>query len=236
MSSYTPMSHYYDTIMTSGYYNYEIIANSILNYMSARKILEIGCGTGLILEKLAHMQVFDTIVGVDLTEEMLAIAEKRLHLFSHVKLSLQNIIDLSLPEEYDLAFSYGGVWYFVIDGDREPFLVSHLVSDVDNHQGFARLTKHIRPQGKLLLGIQGPHFDYNKVVSNGMVYSQKISPSQRGFIKDYYLLNGSEIMMQQTLHYSTYSFAEAQGLLETYGFKYKPAETTNKLFLEFEKL
>ncbi len=73
------MSHYYDTIMTSGYYNYEIIANSILNYMSARKILEIGCGTGLILEKLAQMQGFETIVGVDLTEEMLAIAEKRLH-------------------------------------------------------------------------------------------------------------------------------------------------------------
>ncbi|RCJ25361.1 hypothetical protein A6S26_16385 [Nostoc sp. ATCC 43529] len=222
--------------MTSGYYNYEVIAKSILNYTSAGKILEIGCGTGLIIEKLANMQVFDTICGVDLTEEMLTIAQKRLHLFPNVKLSLQNIIDLSLAEEYDLAFSYGGVWYFVIDGDAEPFLVSHLVNDVDNHQGFARLTKHLRPQGKLLLGIQGPHFDYDKVLSNGMVYSQKISPCQGGFIKDYYLLNGSEIIMQQTLHYSTYYFGEVQKLLETYGFKYKPVETKNKLFLEFEKL
>ncbi len=177
------------------------------------------------------------ITGVDLTEAMLKIAQKRLQPFSNVCLSLQNVICLTLQEQYDLVFSYGGVWYFVIDGDKEPFLVSHLPSDMDNCQGFAQLAKYVSAGGKLLLGIQGPHYDYEKVIVNGMKYAQKVTACAEGFIKDYYLIDGTETVMAQTIHYRTYSFAEAQQLLATYGFQYQPMEeNNNKLFLEFKKL
>jgi ubiquinone/menaquinone biosynthesis C-methylase UbiE len=143
MGNYKNMSDYYDVIMTSGYYNYEKIVDAILRYQPLGNFLEIGCGTGLILELLAKIQPTKTIMGIDLTEEMLTIAQNRLQHFPNVFLLSQNIIDLTLTEQYDIAFSYGGVWYFVIDGDQEPFLVSHLPSDTDNHKGFARLAQYV---------------------------------------------------------------------------------------------
>jgi hypothetical protein len=67
-----------------------------------------------------------------LTAPMVAIAQKRLAPFPTVSLSQQNITELSLNEKHELAFSYGGVWYFVIDGDKEPFLVSHIADEKAN--------------------------------------------------------------------------------------------------------
>jgi hypothetical protein len=80
--------------------------------------------------------------------------------YPNIALSLQNVADLTLQEQFDLAFSYGGVWYFVVDGDKEPVLVSHISDDDVNRQGIARLAKHISRGGTLLLGMQGPHRDY----------------------------------------------------------------------------
>jgi cyclopropane fatty-acyl-phospholipid synthase-like methyltransferase len=222
--------------MTSGYYDYEKIVGSILSFQPFQKILEIGCGTGLILQELASQRPLNKIMGVDLTESMLQIAKHRLQHFSNVSLSVQNVIHLSLKEQYDMAFSYGGVWYFVIDGDKEPFMVSHLKEDANNHQSLERLSQFIQTGGKLLLGIQGPHHDYETVIKNGMKYSQKITPASHGFIKDYFLKNKSDIVMEQTIHYRTYSFTEALNLLETYGFKYQPNNLNNPLFLEFIKV
>jgi SAM-dependent methyltransferase len=135
MGDYTNMAGYYDVIMTSGYYDYAKIVDSLVAHHPQRNVLEIGCGTGLILEELAKRQPQLPITGIDLTAPMLSIAQKRLAPFSTVSLSQQNITELSLNEKHELAFSYGGVWYFVIDGDKEPFLVSHIADEQANHLG-----------------------------------------------------------------------------------------------------
>ncbi|MEY4436144.1 MAG: hypothetical protein RL175_1099, partial [Pseudomonadota bacterium] len=164
------------------------------------------------------------------------IAQERLAPFTSVSLSQQNITELSLNEKHELAFSYGGVWYFVIDGDKEPFLVSHIADEKANHLGFAHLAKHITVGGTLLLGIQGPHHDYETVISNGMTYSQKILPTEIGFTKHYYLHEGDQKRMDQTVHYRTYTFDEAKALMGTYGFEYVPEKDANQLFLQFKKV
>jgi hypothetical protein len=174
-------------------------------------------------------------MGVDLTESMLSIASERLHKFSNISLSLQNITQFDLKKTYDLAFSYGGVWYFVIDGDNEPFLVSHLYDEQDNHRGLARLAEHVNSGGKLLLGIQGPHHDYEKPVSNGMMYSQKIETAQHGFIKHYYLADNAEVVMAQTINYRTYSWEDARELLATYGFHHDGDVGQYSHFISFRK-
>jgi SAM-dependent methyltransferase len=230
------MAEYYDTIMTSGYYDYKKIVDSLLRYSPVKKTLEIGCGTGLILEELAKRKATDTIVGIDLTESMLNIAQKRLQPFPNVTLLLQNVLHLTLPEKYDLAFSYGGVWYFVMDGDKEPVLISHIPDDAGNHQGFAQVAEHISKNGILLLGIQGPHYNYEKVIANGMTYSQEIIPCDNGFIKNYHLTDKSKSVMSQTTDYRTYSFTEALALLAKHGFEYQPTEKNDGLFLQFKKI
>ena len=235
MGDYSNMASYYDVIMTSGYYDYAKIVDSLVLQDSIEKVLEIGCGTGLILEELARRKPSIQISGIDLTAPMLAIAKERLKPFKNVVLSQQDVCNLSLPSAHNVAFSYGGVWYFVIDGDKEPFLVSHISDHEANLQGLEKMAQHIAPHGTLLLGIQGPHHDYETVISNGMRYSQKIDPTDIGFTKHYYLDDGPQTLMAQTVKYRTYSFEEAKNMLSAYGLSYVPEVRDNKLFLRFSK-
>ena len=235
MGDYSNMASYYDVIMTSGYYDYAKIVDSLVLQDSIEKVLEIGCGTGLILEELARRKPSIQISGIDLTAPMLAIAKERLKPFKNVVLSQQDVCNLSLPSAHNVAFSYGGVWYFVIDGDKEPFLVSHISDHEANLQGLEKMAQHIAPHGTLLLGIQGPHHDYETVISNGMKYSQKIDPTDIGFTKHYYLDDGPQTLMAQTVKYRTYSFEEAKSMLSANGLSYVPEARDNKLFLRFNK-
>ncbi len=235
MGDYTNMSSYYDLIMTSGYYDYEKIVENIVMDGDFDSVLEIGCGTGLILKELVQKRPAADIMGVDLTEAMLSIASERLQSFPNISLSLQNVTQIDLDKQYDLAFSYGGVWYFVIDGDEEPFMVSHLSAEEDNRHGLARIANHVSSGGRLMLGIQGPHFDYEKPVKNGMIYSQKIIPSDSGFTKHYFLADEADIVMSQTIDYRVYSLAEALDLLGEFGFGYDPASGRGSHFIEFRK-
>ena len=98
------------------------------------------------------------------------------------------------------------------------------------------MSKFVIKGGTLLLGIQGPHFDYEKVISNGMTYSQKIDHCEDGFIKHYYLADKGNNLMAQTVKYRTYDFESAQKLLRSYGFEYQKESHKGKLFLRFKKI
>ncbi len=109
---YTSMAQYYDQIMLSGYYDYPAITTALTQAITAsdrdRAVLEIGSGTGLILERLAAARPDLTLTGIDLTAAMLAIAAGRLRPYPQITLQQQNVVTLHLEGQYDLAFSYGG--------------------------------------------------------------------------------------------------------------------------------
>ena len=85
----------------------------------------------------------------------------------------------------------------------------------------------------LLLGIQGPHFDYEKEISNGMIYAQKIEPHDHGFVKHYYLMDGGRRVMEQTIDYRTYTWRETLDMLGKLGFS--PVPRKGDKFLAFRK-
>ena len=231
---YTNMSAYYDVIMTSGYYDYPGIVDSLLSHPPIQNVIEIGCGTGLILEEIAKREPSMRLKGIDLTQAMLDIADQRLKGYSNIELSQQNVVDFDLGEQYDVAFSYGGVWYFVIDGDKEPFMVSHIADHDLNVLGLKQLALHLKSGSQLLLGIQGPHFNYEKTISNGMTYAQEIIPTDIGFIKHYFLLDNSKEVMAQTVNYRTYTLSEAKALLGVHGIEFVSKDAGSK-FLRFKK-
>jgi SAM-dependent methyltransferase len=235
MGDYTNMSAYYDVIMTSGYYDYGQIVDDLARHGPFENILEIGCGTGLILEEFGRRNTTARITGIDLTEAMLKQARKRLDKFPSITLACQNVVELSLDETYDAAFSYGGVWYFVIDGEKEPFMVSHIRHDAPNRTGLEKLAARISSGGMLLLGIQGPHFDYEKPISNGMTYAQEISPHDCGFTKDYYLIDEGRKVMAQTIDYRIYSWTQTLEMLGALGFTFLPQSGDAGKFLAFRK-
>ena len=235
MGDYTNMSSYYDVIMTSGYYDYTQIVDDLDRHGPFTNILEIGCGTGLILEEFGRRNSAARITGIDLTEAMLNQARNRLKAFPSITLSRQDVVDLSLTEQYDAAFSYGGVWYFVVDGENEPFMVSHIPGAAENRTGLRKLAERIASGGMLLLGIQGPHFDYEKQISNGMIYAQEVAPHDYGFKKHYYLIDQGRKVMAQTIDYRTYSWAQTLELLGELGFAFVPQSDGAAKFLAFRK-
>ena len=239
MGYYTNMSAYYDVIMTSGYYDYPKIVDHLMKGKTVKTVLEVGCGTGLIIEELAKRYPDIPITGIDLTPEMLSIAENRLGEFRNVNLSQQNVCQLKLSQSHELVFSYGGVWYFVVEQGKEPFMVSHIASHEDNVIGLQKMASCISSGGRLKLGTQGPHHNYAKTISNGMVYSQEILPLENGFIKHYFLNDGEKRVMEQTIHYSTYPYEEACKMLAAVGLH--PEEdlehltSTPSMFIGFAK-
>ena len=237
MSDYTPMSASYDLIMTSGYYDYDAIVEHLAQFEQANTVLEIGSGTGLILERLAQRCPQLRLTGVDLTQAMLDIAAERLGHLSQITMDRQNVVTLCLNSRYDLAFSYGGVWYFSRgEADGDFTMVSHIRDEQENQQGFERLATHLPTGATLLLGVQSAHVDYATPVANGMRYGQQIVPIDNGFRKHYSLTSGATAVMEQTIDYRTYPFAEAVQSLEKCGFDYRPArEPATCLFLEFTK-
>ena len=69
-----------------------------------------------------------------------------------------------------------------------------------------------------------------------MIYSQKIEPSEHGFIKHYYLADNTEIVMSQTINYRTYSWSEALALLEMHGFRHDTSSGQSSHFISFRKV
>jgi SAM-dependent methyltransferase len=239
MGDYTRMSAYYDLIMTSGYYDYDAIVDELTRNTGARSMVEVGAGTGLVLERLIARCPHLDIAGIDLTQAMLDIAVKRLAAHPQVTLHRQDVVALALGRQFDLAFSYGGVWYFVPDGEKFT-MISHLRDEQANIDGLERLAEHVVPDGSLLLGVQAPHTDYSALVANGMQYSQRITPIDGGFRKDYRLDDDGRSVMEQTTDYRIYSFENAIELLDKAGFEYRPADgladdATAPLFLEFSR-
>ena len=73
---YTNMSAYYDAIMTSGYYDYEAIVDSLLSQGPVQSVLEIGCGTGLFSRGLAARGEARSAVLTDVSVGMLRLCRQ----------------------------------------------------------------------------------------------------------------------------------------------------------------
>ena len=87
--SYSEFASVYDELMTEiPYDTYAELIELAANGIAGKKILDIGCGTGLLSVKLAKMG--GDVTGVDLSPEMLRIASERANALSTYQLRLLN--------------------------------------------------------------------------------------------------------------------------------------------------
>lgn len=100
-------------------------------------VLDLGCGTGRITEVLAGAA--SSVVGIDLSREMLRRARQRLADHVHVHLILADMRSLRLSRRFDLVVAA-----------NDPFV--HLVKDRDRDRALETVVEHLEPaEGRFVL-------------------------------------------------------------------------------------
>lgn len=101
--AYTKFALVYDELMTDIPYDAYVDLISIAgDGLKGKKIIDIGCGTGLLSVKLAKSGAF--VTGIDLSKDMLTIAEKRANDLS-LKIDFQEkpMQEIDGAEHFDIA-------------------------------------------------------------------------------------------------------------------------------------
>lgn len=98
---YRDFAKIYDTLMYD--FDYDLVYKSIKDiYLSKninpKEILELACGTGSLTEKIAKDYKVD---AMDLSEDMLVVAQNKIGLNKNVRFFKQNMINLNMSKKYD---------------------------------------------------------------------------------------------------------------------------------------
>ncbi|NET42375.1 class I SAM-dependent methyltransferase [Okeania sp. SIO2B3] len=237
MNEYTGIADYYDLLMTSGYYNYEQIANAIKTLISRnQKIIEIGVGTGLVLAKLSELIDSQcSLAGMDHTPEMLDIAKKRLG--DRVNLFKADILSMSIAEKFDVAISNGGLCAFVDKGSSCDYY-THLIDNESNLQALQNISNCLNNGGLFIINVQGVHDNYDKHLPGGIIYSQEIveSTTQQDCIeKTFYFKKDDRILAQQRLIYRIFQGEMIEKLFNQAGFKLEGKDKSGQLIIYSKK-
>jgi ubiquinone/menaquinone biosynthesis C-methylase UbiE len=87
----------------------------VLNGRRYGRVLDVGCGPGIQTVRLAGHA--SEVVGVDIAEDLLAVARERCRAFPNVRLVKEDARALSFESEsFDAVFSYGDVLSHITEG------------------------------------------------------------------------------------------------------------------------
>lgn len=219
LNTYEGIAEYYDTLMTDGYYDYNKIAKNLCGIIDQRtEVLELGVGTGLVVDHLLKTNPSLKITGVDNTQAMIEKAKDRLG--DRMKYKLQDVTSLELDQSFEAAFSVGGCWYFIDNGeDKELEFCSHIDNLEASLTGLRNVVKHLKPDGVLAFALQSPHTNYSKKLNEELTYSQEIFEEQEGFTKHYAFTKGEEVIAEQFYRYLTFPESKIHSFFEELGCK-----------------
>ena len=223
-NEYTGITDYYDLLVMSGYYNYQAIAQKAHSIIgSGCRILELGVGTGLLVEEYIKIDPSCEFTGVDITESMIEIAKKRLG--NRAILIQGDATTMELNTTFDAVISNGGVWLFLDWGDQWE-LASHIPNLESNYQCLKNLASHLKEGGLFLLNLQKPGVNFEKSLPGGIVYSQVIEEMEnttdyRTHRKNYFFKKDGEILAKENLMVTSFKQKAYEQLFNQSGFDFQ---------------
>lgn len=136
--AYNRMSNYYDLLTDDQPYDKwkEIVGHFLKS--NDNEILDIGCGTGRLTTKLLD---FGNVSGLDLSAEMLEIAESR---NPNIDWYCQDMRDLDLPKNYDVITIFCDSLNYVTDPE-------------DVLQVFNYINNYLKKDGLLIFDVHSIH-------------------------------------------------------------------------------
>ena len=125
------------------------ICAGLVGATSQLSILDIGCGTGIVGTCLSELLITSIIDGVDISPEMLEVAQSKMRADANPVYSQLFEADLTKPisfadAKYDVAISAG------------TFTHGHLGPDA-----LINVLSVVRPGGRMVVGINKEHFGAN---------------------------------------------------------------------------
>lgn len=157
MSSYQKFAQVYDRLMTD--VPYDAYVELITQYAPATsysKLLDIGCGTGVMLEKL--LRIGYEVTGLDISEEMLAIAVERLSeagLFA--PLFAMSMSELEGFDNFDVA---------IIPIDS----LNYVIEEQEVQETFKRIYESLRTGGQLLFDVHSISYVEDYIAGSPFTY------------------------------------------------------------------
>ncbi len=167
-SYYRLHARFYDATRWAFLFGREELLRQVADRLTPRRVLEVGCGTGRNLRRLAELFPSASLTGVDLSPDMLSKAERKLNRWSDRMGLLQGEFP-GVPAEsepFDLVlFSYSlsmtnPGWKVAIEAALSRLRRGGILAAVDFHDspfaGFARWMSlnHVRMGGHLLEELQ----------------------------------------------------------------------------------
>lgn len=129
--------------------NISSICAGLVGTTSQLSVLDIGCGTGIVGTCLSELLITSIIDGVDISPEMLEVAQSKIRADANPVYSQLFEADLTKPisfadAKYDVAISAG------------TFTHGHLGPDA-----LLNVLSVVRPGGRMVVGINKEHFGAN---------------------------------------------------------------------------
>ena len=219
LNTYEGIAEYYDTLMTDGYYDYNQISDSLCQVIGDRTdILELGVGTGLVVEKVLERKPNFKITGIDNTQAM--IEKAKIRIGDRMTYELQDVTTLNLENKFEAAFSVGGCWYFIDNGiENDLEFCSHIDDLKASLNGLQNVVNHLKPGAVLAFALQSPHHNYSKKISNELVYSQEIFEEEEGFTKHYAFKKEGKVLAEQFYRYLVFPESKIHDFFHEIGCK-----------------
>ena len=216
---YQGLAKFYDNFVQKDR-NYSEVATELAQIIGeARDLLDIGIGTGLIVENLLQIEPAYKITGIDTSESLLEEAQKRLG--QKVDLYCQSVSELDIGKKFDVAYSRGGAWTF-FNCESETMLASHIFSSLDIQKSFDCVAKHLQGGGLLIISFSNGYRDNLVELDNGIVHKRiattELIKNERYAILDHLFYQDEELLTQQTLKLKLLSYQTCKMMLEKAGF------------------
>lgn len=220
-NNYDVLSKYYNEMVDKNR-DYGRIARTLATLIGdRRKLLDIGVGTGLVVEELIQINPEYEIWGIDNSEPLLEQAKSQLKSVNQVHLYREDVIDFNLEQDFEVIYSRGGAILFV-DNNREHLFTSHLLGKNDNRKALKCIAKHLQTSGLLILS-SGEYGNHTKELGNGVTHHrrayQQTENEQQYLILDFSFQKNGEIIDRQILKLFQMDYDAAQELFTEVGLE-----------------
>lgn len=238
-SSYDTYAKYYDEIVEKRR-DFGAIAKTLADLIGDRKkVLDIGVGTGSVIEKLLQLnpQQYE-FWGIDNSKPLLDKAKAKFESNSQVHLHLEDVLDFDLGQTFEVIYSRGGAFFFM--GNTEEILfASHILSRGDNLNALKSTAKHLQASGTFLLSVVDFKRDEDKELDNGITYRRRTKrTAENGH--EYLTINLSfetegKVIGDQTLKLLLMKRDAFQEMLSEAGFQFNSISSGSQYYIYSKK-